>query len=699
MTDINAILDAIAPVLESIVDSKIEKALNRKNSSTSVLAKYAGTDSNGKQWVVYDGTDVKAPISWSTIEAAEGDRVSVTISNGRAVMDNNLSNPSAGVIGVETAAMTAEEAKNDAVTAIQYSQQAYMAAIDAQTSAESASTSAAAAAIAADDAQITANAVHGLAEQAQTDADAAKTASDDAVKAAEDADIAATAAQDSLKSVVQGATTVEKAVSVMQTALEAVIDYDPDEDEVTEYFWHDANGAHVLGDESGYRNDITSSGMDIVDVSTESSAAHFGIDGAQIGVDAKLKITQSSESFEDSYGNILFSVETDANKNASTYSATFDNCDGIKTRFTVGGANPICEIKSVKIDNVETDDYVRYGNTVTFRTAPPNGSIVKITYYPYSSDSKISYTLGLRDEDAGRGMFSVSEGTNCVASGKNSHAEGNMSSAWGASSHAEGKSKAHADFSHAEGYSSAYGTGAHAEGGFANDSIVPSEAWGVSSHAEGMGCTSLGVCSHAEGHLCQANGDHSHAQNENTRASSDNQTALGKFNIADPNDAYAVIVGNGTADNARSNALAVGWDGSVDLATPLKRTSGGTGSSNYLAQNGNVINETSNLPVPGSAWTDGGDFTLDPGTYLVIAHSEWASKTGSARSHCINTSVASNSNSTSLVHSGTAAGVVRLTSMTVLNPAATTTYHLCLYQNSGAALNCSSRRVWVTQLA
>lgn len=215
MTDINAILDAIAPVLENIVDSKIKKAISNKPSSTSVLAKYAGTDSNGKQWVVYDGTDVKAPISWSTIEAAEGDRVSVTISNGRAVMDNNLSNPSAGVIGVEKVAMTAEEAKNDAVTAIQYSQQAYMAASDAQTSAESASAAAAAAAIAADDAKITADAVHGIAEQAQTDAVVAKTAADTAQTDADTAHIAADIAQSSADAATRHLSDVEQVVGTV----------------------------------------------------------------------------------------------------------------------------------------------------------------------------------------------------------------------------------------------------------------------------------------------------------------------------------------------------------------------------------------------------------------------------------------------------------------------------------------------------
>lgn len=55
-----------------------------------------------------------------------------------------------------------------------------------------------------------------------------------------------------IKSIVQGAPTVDKAVSVMQAVLEAVAEYDPDYDTVDTYFWHDANGAHVLGTTGHY---------------------------------------------------------------------------------------------------------------------------------------------------------------------------------------------------------------------------------------------------------------------------------------------------------------------------------------------------------------------------------------------------------------------------------------------------------------
>ena len=43
-----------------------------------------------------------------------------------------------------------------------------------------------------------------------------------------------------------------------------------------------------------------------------------------------------------------------------------------------------------------------------------------------------------------------------------------------------------------------------------------------------------------------------------------NQTAIGKFNSNDSDNAFEI--GNGTSDNARSNALAVTWDGNITMA-------------------------------------------------------------------------------------------------------------------------------------
>ena len=53
---------------------------------------------------------------------------------------------------------------------------------------------------------------------------------------------------------------------------------------------------------------------------------------------------------------------------------------------------------------------------------------------------------------------------------------------------------------------------------------------------------------------------------ESLFATGDRQTALGKFNVEDTNDEYALIIGNGTDDQNRSNALTVDWNGKVTAA-------------------------------------------------------------------------------------------------------------------------------------
>ncbi|MBQ1570045.1 MAG: hypothetical protein IIZ78_02880 [Clostridiales bacterium] len=149
------------------------------------------------------------------------------------------------------------------------------------------------------------------------------------------------------------------------------------------------------------------------------------------------------------------------------------------------------------------------------------------------------------------GNNSVAEGSNAVASGYCSHAEGVGTYAIGlGGSHSEGMGTfaTGVDGSHAEGWLT--------------------KASGDTSHAEGYKTTASEVYSHAEGHGAVANGASSHAQNLYTVANGDYQTALGKYNVADSTS--AVILGNGTADNARSNALTIDWNGDVNLKGQAK---------------------------------------------------------------------------------------------------------------------------------
>lgn len=149
--------------------------------------------------------------------------------------------------------------------------------------------------------------------------------------------------------------------------------------------------------------------------------------------------------------------------------------------------------------------------------------------------------------------------------GQSAFAEGIATKASGWCSHAEGeRSDASGDYAHAEGsVTVASGFAAHAEGG-------ETTASGGHSHAEGSATVASGAYSHAEGWGSVASGLHSHAEGQHTIAAASAQHVQGKYNIKDT--AKAHIVGNGTADNKRSNAHTIDWDGNAWFAGTMEGT-------------------------------------------------------------------------------------------------------------------------------
>jgi len=194
---------SLEETIEKLVDAKIEKAM--QGGSQTVLAEYKGMDGQGKGWVIIAGSTEATPITRATVEASPGDTVSVTVGDGQCIMDANISNPSAGVVGVKHVAKTATEAKDDAEKAIAYSTQAATAASAAQTSADSAALGAQYAHDAADQAKATADKVQATAESAIASADAASTAAASAQESATLASDTASQAQASADSAQESA--------------------------------------------------------------------------------------------------------------------------------------------------------------------------------------------------------------------------------------------------------------------------------------------------------------------------------------------------------------------------------------------------------------------------------------------------------------------------------------------------------------
>lgn len=105
-------------------------------------------------------------------------------------------------------------------------------------------------------------------------------------------------------------------------------------------------------------------------------------------------------------------------------------------------------------------------------------------------------------------------------------------------------------------------------------------------HAEGRSTLATGANSHAEGNNTIAAGEQAHARGLGTRAYGRNQTVLGRYNIIDTANKYALIVGNGTDDTNRSNALTVDWEGNVYIAGDANITvEGGGGGSASVTTN------------------------------------------------------------------------------------------------------------------
>ena len=91
------------------------------------------------------------------------------------------------------------------------------------------------------------------------------------------------------------------------------------------------------------------------------------------------------------------------------------------------------------------------------------------------------------------------------------------------------------------------------------------EASGSHSRATGYNTAAKSYAAVAEGSGTVADGIYSHAAGLGTRAGYEALFAVGKYNVSSSNSLF--VVGNGTADNARSNAIEVRNDGRIYKGT------------------------------------------------------------------------------------------------------------------------------------
>ena len=753
---------------------------------------------NNTFYAVLDGSTERTPIT-SGVTVHHGDRVIVHIVDHKCIVTQNITVPSVNDEEYTYVKGIAEEANELLDGVAEAAQQADKTVAEILTASDTA---------------------NGLVEGMQS---AATTAGTTLAQIVSDADSAATtlagmqqaataasttlngiyadaeAAKNGLVSVVQGATTVEKAVSVMQTALEAVVDYDPQNDTVQEYFWHDDHGAHVLGDVSGYRNDIDSTGMDIVETSTEDSVAKFEASGARIGKPSELATSIKKNGFSiysdvANGGDPFFSVTMPSNVGTEqlafyeivTSSSTFpieidlEYSDGVDDhpissvyelyKISVQGFDSLPMVAQDAIlvysrgdlvgNNGMLPDYItEYDEGAHKLKVDDIGLLADVLdAHPYAlikgilaDDITYEQPQMLFDVDGGGSMhadyhslklidldnaeyFHVSDlrghdgfayytdtftgdgttqrfiisvraayndvpeptvyidGTqiywiddpNVGAISYDLDAVSQALTFWNVSGGSLGTQYTPANGAH---ISITYAVDGDIAKSFTFGSRNTAHV-GPMSSAFGYNVLSSGEISFAEGDETAARGHASHAQNMGTVAASDYQTALGKYNTSDDNGDYAVIVGNGTADNARSNAAALQWDGTLELAKPLPVAGGGTGTTAFGTHYAPTMGASKS--VNNSAWTQLHSFKLAAGKWLILAYLYAAAHTTGYRAWTLTTSSTAPSavslygNSLTIPGGNTA---IYAAFPMFVEPAAETTYYAWGYQNSGGALN------------
>ena len=380
-----------------------------------------------------------------------------------------------------------------------------------------------------------------------------------------------------------------------------------------QYFWHTESGtdtgAHITEvtrekflqnpNNSGGNLLARSNGIAVRDGLDE--LATFGADGTQIGDEDSGHTIMTDRAFILKYGSDnIARLYVSNNESGLVLDATYNSGGEDGNTITM-------DIHAVSITSVKYDDNTAISNYTLssdgYTVTVPSRDTSKRVIIDCVSDSPFPhYLFGTYWTGETLGRYSFHQGRKNGA-GQFASAMGYGNRARGVSSHAEGESNlitVDGIRSHAEGYNNTISSNdAHAEG----DSNTVS---GNNAHAEGYGNTVSGQNAHAEGSNNVASGDVSHAGGYKTIAQGDTQTVIGHWNVAQgtsnswASTDYAFIIGNGSAENSRSNAFAVSWEGMVYPAKSLRvnNTHGVSGiDTNSTARNLVSINSSNTVLV------------------------------------------------------------------------------------------------------
>lgn len=265
------------------------------------------------------------------------------------------------------------------------------------------------------------------------------------------------------------------------------------------------------------------------------------------------------------YAHATYTIDTDYTVDYSTLrvfiGADYDEVSYVmtdSTHFTVNASSSIGEEIRASAD---VTDYVGF-----FLSLGENNT------------SGAVCTLAVGDGVSATGNYAVAFGDSCVASGNHSFASGRGCTADSANSHAEGENcYAGADGSHAEGQKSTTMWDApysHAEG-------YSTHASNKYAHSEGYDTTADGLASHAGGKESWSMGDYCFVHGLGLKNYYAYRTVVGKYNYTgndrtiDPATLgnYGFVVGGGSSDSSRSDAMKVRYNGNVEISGTLTQSS------------------------------------------------------------------------------------------------------------------------------
>lgn len=299
-------------------------------------------------------------------------------------------------------------------------------------------------------------------------------------------------------------------------------------DDMQEYFWHDALGAHVLSNTNEethetYRTDIKGDGLSINRLysyggeTSEFEVANFSASEARIGRktnSASILMTPEYMNFYAPDGSITGSI-----RHGSAQSSE------VGAEVIYNGAIRVGDTYSLKL-RFKPGDVMDQRVRVNFYR--PNGVLNptnQAIFDAYTSEVKtIVYHTWNASEDT------------CTI--KVSYDADDYTVTFEALEMSEG----------------AYEVTSNVKVEYTSTFLQPRYSFGV-------GLESTGKCSFAEGWGSTASGDYSHAGGCGTIANGEAQTVIGKYNAADPDALF--IIGSGTADTDRSNAFQINDNGYI----------------------------------------------------------------------------------------------------------------------------------------